>query len=689
MDEALAAFPYVNGKLFEEHLPIASFDSEMRNILLKCCSLNWGKISPAIFGSLFQSVMDEKARRNLGAHYTSEKNILKLIKPLFMDELWTEFENVKNDKRKLQKLHERISKLRFLDPACGCGNFLIVAYRELRELEMEIIKQQLKGQTITDISSYFTIDVDRFYGIEYEEFPAQIAQVAMWLIDHQMNMKASETFGEYYVRLPLKKSATIVRDNALRIEWQSLIEPMPWEKEEARFDYILGNPPFVGKKEQNVEQKQDMDNVFAGVNGAGVLDYVTAWYIKAAQYMQRHNVIASEAKQSPVTKTAFVSTNSICQGEQVGVLWNELFTKYKIKIHFAHRTFSWSNEARGNAAVHVVIIGFANFDVSNKRIFEYEHIKGEPHEVKVKNINPYLVEGRDLMINNRKSPIVNIPEVNYGSFALDDGNYTLSEDERNSIISENGNAEKYIRKFIGGRELIRNEKRYCLWLQDADPSELNRIPPLKRRIELVRQWRENSERATTRKLSTTPTLFAEIRQPKTNYLAFPTLSSVNRKYVPIAFLEPEIIASNQVYVIPNANLYTFGILNSEMHMTWVKYICGRFKSDFRYSASIVYNNFPWPESPTEKQVKAVEEAAQAVLDARAQFPNSSLADLYDPNTMPPLLVKAHQQLDKAVDLCYRPQPFPNETKRIEFLFELYDKYTAGLFVKEKKTKKKN
>jgi hypothetical protein len=640
--------------------------------------------------------MDEKARRNLGAHYTSEKNILKLIKPLFLDELWSEFEKTKNSSsgdggRKLQKLHEKISRLRFLDPACGCGNFLIVAYRELRELEMEIIKHQLKGQTVTDISTYFTIDVDGFYGIEYEEFPAQIAQLAMWLIDHQMNMKASETFGEYYVRLPLKKSANIVHGNALRIDWQTLIEPSlsdlwrgssprggGWEgAEESRFNYIMGNPPFVGKKEQNAEQKQDMDNVFADVNGAGVLDYVTAWYIKAALYMQ----------QSPTTKTAFVSTNSISQGEQVGILWNELFNKYKIKIHYAHRTFSWSNEARGNAAVHVVIIGFAIFDISDKKIYEYENIKGEPHEVKVKNINPYLVEGRDLMISNRKNPIISVPEVNYGSFALDDGHYTLSEEEKNKIISESPVSEKYIREFIGGRELLRNEKRYCVWLVNAEPSELNRITPLKKRIDLVRQWRSNSDRATTKKLASTPILFAEIRQPQTNYLAFPTLSSVNRKYIPIAFLKPEVIASNQVYVIPYANHYTFGVLTSEMHMTWIKYVCGRFKSDFRYSAGIVYNNFPWPEAPTEKQTKAVEEAAQAVLDARLQFPNSSLADLYDPNTMPPVLVKAHQQLDKAVDLCYRPQPFPNETKRIEFLFELYDRYTAGLFVKKKSKKK--
>jgi hypothetical protein len=678
IDESLNAFPFVNGKLFEEHLPTAGFDTQMRNILLECCLLDWGKISPAIFGSLFQSVMDEKARRHLGAHYTSEKNILKLIKPLFLDDLWEEFEAAKADRRRLDKLHEKISKMRFLDPACGCGNFLIIAYRELRLLEMEILKLQLKTQTVTDISIYFTIDVDRFYGIEYEEFPAQIAQVAMWLIDHQMNMKASETFGEYYVRLPLKKSATIVHGNALRTDWQSLIEPLPWEKEEPKYNYILGNPPFVGKKEQNADQKLDMQKIFTGVKGAGILDYVTAWYLKTSEYMN----------EFPLTKAAFVSTNSISQGEQVGILWSELF-KYKIKIHFAHTTFKWSNEAKGNAGVHVVIIGFQRNECANNTIFHYDDVKGEPHATRAKNINPYLVEGADILILNRNKPICNVPEICYGSFALDDGNYTLSEDEKRKIEEGNPLATKYIKQFIGGRELLYSEKRYCLWLADADPTELKHIDPIKKRIDAVREWRSKSNRSNTKKLSNTPTLFAEVRQPDSKYLALPTLSSENRKYIPIAFLQPDIIASNQLYVLPTASVYDYGVLTSEMHMGWIKHVCGKLESRYRYSAGIVYNNYPWPESPTEKQKISVEAAAQAVLDARALFPNSSLADLYDPNTMPPVLVKAHQELDRAVDLCYRPQLFVNETKRIEFLFELYEKYTAGMFAGEKKKQKKS
>jgi hypothetical protein len=627
---------------------------------------------------MFQSVMNPKERRNLGAHYTSEKNIMKVIKPLFLDDLWKEFEQVKDSKPKLQKLHEKISRLRFLDPACGCGNFLIIAYRELRLLEMEIVKILLKGQTVTDISYYFLLDVDQFYGIEYEEFPAQIAQVAMWLIDHQMNMKASETFGEYYVRLPLRKSANIRHGNALRVDWQSLIEPMPWEKGEAKFDYIFGNPPFIGKSLMNAAQKSDMDLIFRGVNGAGVLDYVSAWYLKAATYMSNYG----DSK----TKAAFVSTNSISQGEQVGILWHELFNKYKIKIHFAHRTFSWSNEAKGNAAVHVVIIGFSNFDISEKMVFEYENIKGEPHEVKAKNINPYLVEGKDLIIVKRRIPICNVPEISFGSMPNDGGFLILNDDEKISLLQNEPDAIIYIKPLLSAHEFINGKSRWCIWLKDANPSDIKALPVIMERVKAVKFHREKSTREATKKLSAFPMLFGEIRQPDTNFILIPRHSSENRDYIPIGFFTKDSIASDSCLFIPNASLFHFGVMTTVMHITWIKYICGRIKSDYRYSNEMVYNNFPWPENPTDKQKETVETAAQAVLDARAMFPNASLADLYDPNTMPPALVKAHQALDKAVDLCYRPQPFINETKRIEFLFELYDKYTSGMFGKEKKKK---
>jgi hypothetical protein len=678
LDEELAAFHYVNGKLFEESLPPASFDSKMRDILLECTALDWGAISPAIFGSLFQSVMNPVERRNLGAHYTSEKNILKVIKPLFLDDLWKEFESSKDSRNKLIRFHEKLAGLRFLDPACGCGNFLVISYRELRLLELEIIKTLQKGQQVFDISELLKLDVDRFYGIEIEEFPSQIAQVAMWLMDHQMNMRVSEEFGQYFVRLPLKKSPNVVCANALRIDWQSLIEPVPWEQGEQRYDYIYGNPPFSGKSLMNAEQKEDMASVFTGVKGAGVMDFVSAWYIRSAQYLV----------QSPIyqTKCAFVSTNSISQGEQVGILWNELFNHYKIKIHFAHRTFKWSNEARGKAAVHVVIVGFSNFELTEKRMFEYEDIKGEPHEIRVKNINPYLVEGRDILLMKRTNAICQVPKMNYGSMANDGGNLLLNDCEKETLIHKCPLSGKYIRKFVMGDELINNISRWCLWLEDCNPEELRQMPEVKERIEAVKKLRESSSRATTKDLALFPSKFGEIRQPKGYYLALPRVSSENRTYIPITILPPETIAGDKVYTIDNCSLYHFGILISKMHMDWMRLTAGRLESRYSYSNSITYNNFPWPETPSEKQIKTIEEAAQKVLDTRLKFPGSSLADLYDPLTMPPDLVKAHQELDRAVDLCYRPQPFPNETKRIEFLFELYDKYTAGLFAVEKKPK---
>lgn len=683
LDEDLTRFPYVNGKLFEETLPPASFDSSMRNALLDCCAVDWSKISPAIFGSLFQSVMNPKERRNLGAHYTSEKNILKLIKPLFLDELWQQFEKVKSKEKELNKLHDEISQLRFLDPACGCGNFLIVAYRELRLLELEILRQRFKKSEVLkfDLDLYVKVNVDRFYGIEYEEFPAQIAQVAMWLMDHQMNTLVSTTFGENYVRLPLRKSATIKHGNALRIDWQTLIDPIPWEKKEQVFDYIMGNPPFIGKSLQGKEQKEDIEKIFTGVNGAGVLDYVTCWYLKAAKYLQENNKAES-------IKCAFVSTNSISQGEQVGILWNELFNKYHIKIHFAHQTFLWNNEAKGNAAVHVVIVGFSNFDINEKILYDYENLKGEPNILKIKNINPYLVEGNDNILFKRLSPICPVPQMSYGSMPNEGGFLLMNENEKNVLVAKEPNARKFIRKFVMGEELINNIPRYCLWLVDAKPEEINTISEVKKRVEEVYKIRNSSTREATNKLAQFPTRFGEMRQPTVNYIALPRVSSVNRRYIPITILEKEVIAGDKVYTIQTAERYVFGMLIGAMHMAWMRVSSGRLKSDYSYSTQLTYNNYPWPENPTEKQKQTVEEKAQQVLDVRAQFPQSSLADLYDPLTMPPALVKAHNELDKAVDLCYRPQPFPSETKRIEFLFELYDKYTSGLFAQEGKKKKK-
>ena len=716
LDEQLADFPYVNGKLFEEILSMASFDTKMRQALLDCCYIDWSKISPAIFGSMFQSVMNPTERRNLGAHYTSETNILKLIKPLFLDELWQEFESIRVNKNKLPEFHKKLSTLKFLDPACGCGNFLVITYRELRLLELEILREIYKsGQRVMDIGAIIWLNVDQFYGIEYEEFPARIAEVAMWLIDHQMNMLISNEFGQYYARLPLKKGAKIVHGNALQIDWNSLISRQNLEisahsstvilsepeiefstvniktnyltiideriSTEERiqiknsFDYLLGNPPFLGKSNQNPEQKLDMGKVFAGYKGTGVLDYVTAWYLKAAQLIQ-----------NTTTKVAFVSTNSISQGEQVGILWNILFNQYKIKIHFAHQTFNWSNEAKGNAAVHVVIIGFANFDTNNKSLYEYNDIKGEPHLLKVKNINPYLVESKDILLSKRTDSICKSPIMNYGSMPNDGGHLLLNEAEKDELIMKEPQASKFIRKFVMGEELINNIPRYCLWLNNIRPEELSELPEILNRVKSVYEIRILSNREATNKLAQFPTIFGEVRQPQTQYIALPRVSSVNRKFIPIAILEKDVIAGDKVYTISSDSKYVFGILNSTMHMCWMKVTSGRLKSDFSYSNQLTYNNYPWPNNPNDKQIKTIETAAQKVLDARLQFPDSSLADLYDPLTMPPLLVKAHNELDRAVDLAYRPQPFTSEANRMVFLFELYEKYTADLFTKEKSKK---
>lgn len=716
LDESLAAFPYINGRLFEEMLPFAAFTSQMREMLLHAAGLDWSKISPAIFGSMFQAVMNPKERRNLGAHYTSEKNIQKVIRPLFLDNFYLEFEKAKGNKRKLQELQEKIASLRFLDPACGCGNFLIISYRELRQLELQILREIFKsGQGFISVADIIKVDVDQFAGIEFDEFAARIAEVAMWLIDHQMNMLVMAEFGQYFARLPLRKSAKIVHANALQIDWRKLFveshydviaeevniqqanEPLveletvnifaqkvnilpPVKNDKTAssgpfFDFILGNPPFIGKHLQNEEQKADMERVFANVNGAGVLDYVACWYLKAAQYIQNTQ-----------TKVAFVSTNSVAQGEQVSVLWGLLFSFYKVKIHFAHRTFNWKNEAKGNAAVHCVIIGFATFDTTSKSIFDYQDIKAEPTERIVKNINPYLAEGNDMVVPKRSNPIENVSPMMYGSKPTDGGYLLLSDQEKEEYLKLEPEGGKFIKPFISAKEFLNGENRWCFWLVGVDPGELKKLPILYKRISMVKQMRLESTKLPTQKLAQVPYLFAEIRQPESAYIIIPRHSSENRRYIPMGFFGAENIVADSCSCIPNASLYLFGMITSLMHMAWVKTVCGRIKSDFRYSSDIVYNNYPFPRNVDAAKWKAVENAAQAVLAAREKYKNNSLANLYDTNTMPLELVKAHVGLDKAVDQCYRPQPFTSELNRIEFLFGLYELYSTPLFTKSKKRK---
>ena len=471
-----------------------------------------------------------------------------------------------------------------------------------------------------------------------------------------MNMMISEYFGQYFVRLPLKKSANIVHGNSLTINWEDVIA-------KDKLSFILGNPPFIGKQLQGKEQKEDMKNIFGKVQGAGVLDYVTAWYLKAAQYIQNTNI-----------KVAFVSTNSIAQGEQVGILWKELFDNYKIKIHFAHQTFNWSNEAKANAAVHVIIVGFANFDSEHKTIFEYEDIKSIPHAKNVKNINPYLVEGDDFVIEKRRKPICDVPNISFGSMPNDGGNFLFTDEEKAELLLHEPIAEKYIRPLLSAREFLNGKNRWCLWLEDLEPNDLKSMPLVKQRIENVKNLRAKSTREATKKLAEYPTLFGENRQPKSDFVLIPLHSSENRIYIPIGFFNENFIANNSTSIIPIASLTHFGILTSLMHMSWIRYIAGRLESRFRYSNELVYNNYPFPKNVSQKNKEQVEEKAQKVLEVRASFKEASLADLYDPLAMPPTLNKAHQELDKAVDKCYSNKSFKNDKERIEFLFELYEEY---------------
>ena len=669
LDETLATFAYVNGDLFAENLGFADFNRDMRKALLACTSFDWSRISPAIFGSLFQAVMEPKERRQIGGHYTNERDILKLIRSLFLDDLRAEFERAKRSKAELRRFHRKLARLRFLDPACGCGNFLVITYRELRSLEIEILKLLYpQTQQELNIQRLSLVDVDAFYGIEISEWPVRIAEVAMWLMDHQMNIRLSEAFGQYFVRLPLKKSPTIVCGNALRFNWKEILPPK-------QCSYILGNPPFVGAKFQTHEQRYDMDLVAGDVENSGLLDYVTGWYFKGAEYIQGTSIVVG-----------FVSTNSITQGEQVGILWNALFQRFRVKIHFGHRTFSWKSEARGKAHVHVVIVGFGNFETTSKKIYDYE--SESVTAIPANNVSPYLIDGSDFTITNRSKPLCAVPEIKFGNQPIDGGHFILDSAARRELVVKEPEAARFIRPFLGSQEFINGKERWCLWLADILPNELRSMPEVKKRVELVREFRLKSKRPATRELAAIPTRFAFISHPNQDYLLIPSVSSERRPYIQIGFMGAEVIASNLCLIVADATLYHFGVLSSAMHMAWVKQVCGRLESRYRYSNKLVYNNYPWPEAPTAKQRAVVGAAARRVLDARKKFPDATLADLYDPLAMPTDLVKAHAALDRAVDLCYRPQRFQNDRQRVEHLFALYEKLTAPLIPPAKKRRRK-
>lgn len=659
----LNRFRYINGGLFAKSLPPAFFNKKMRKILLECCNFDWSYISPAIFGAMFQGVMDKEKRRRMGAHYTSEDNILKLIKPLFLQDLWDEFERIKNSKDKLIKFQDKISTLKFLDPACGCGNFLIITYRELRLLEFEILKMLYDNEQMRMINSICKVSIEQFYGIEYEEFPCKIALVGLILMKHQMDKEVSNYFGMNLIDFPIHESGNIIHGNSLTISWEDVVS-----KQE--LSYIIGNPPFAGARIMNQEQKYDMNYVFGSVKGIGNLDYVSAWYFKAAHMMK-----------NTMIKTAFVSTNSISQGEQVPILWKEIINNIGMEIIFAYRTFKWSNDAVDRAAVHCVIIGFCSNNINTKKV-----LIDEDGNIKfVKNINGYLIDAENIFIESRNKPIDNIPLIGIGNKPIDGGHYLFTKDEKDDFIKKEPKSERYFRKWIGSKEFINRYFRYCLWLGDCSPKELHSMPEVLKRVEEVKKFRLQSKSKVTQKLAETPTSFHVENIPKNNYIVIPRVSSQRRRYIPIGFMDCGILSSDSVHIVSNANLYHFGILTSNVHMAWVRAFGGRLKSDYRYSKDVVYNNFPWP-SPTEKQINLIEKAAKNILQVRDLFKSNSLADLYDPLTMPKELLKAHRQLDKEVCKAYgtiwkREEDCVSDLLRI-YQYKVNDEYKKVLATNE-------
>ena len=682
LDEDLARFPHVNGDLFDGPLRIPAFDATTRNLLLDACRFDWSEISPAIFGALFQSVMNPEERRAIGAHYTTEKNILKVIEPLFMDDLRAEFARLKSrkDNRRgfdLRQFHQKLGRLKFLDPACGCGNFLIIAYRELRALEIEVIRElrnirmaaEAEKELAFDAGILSIVDVDQFHGIEIGEFPVRIAETAMWMMDHIMNNRLSLEFGQTYARIPLEKSPGIVHGDALETGWAVLLPP-----EECSF--VFGNPPFVGAKFQTTEQRAQVRRIAALGKTGGTLDYVTAWFIKAGDYVR-----------SGKARIGLVATNSITQGEQVGQLWPVLFNRCGLEMAFAHRTFAWGSDARGKAHVHVVIIGLDRREDARpvKRLFSYPDINGDPEESRHAVLSPYLFDAGglsdpQLVVRDESAPINGMRRLIIGSKPIDGGNYIFDATERSALLEVEPEAGHWLRPFVGAREYLQGGTRWILALHDASPNILARLPRIRERIAAVRAYREASRSLPTRKLAATPTLYHVNVIPTAPFLVIPEVSSERRDYVPIGWIRPPTIPSNLVRVLRSATLTDFVLLTSAMHMAWLRHIGGRLESRYRYSIGLVYNTFPTPMgfASGKTNLSKLEPLAQAVLDARAAYPDATLADLYDPDLMPPDLRKAHQVLDRAVDRLYRRSGFDSESDRVEHLLMLYEKSRAPL-----------
>ncbi|MBE6904513.1 MAG: class I SAM-dependent DNA methyltransferase [Ruminococcaceae bacterium] len=635
-EEQLAAFPYVNGGLFaDENIEIPQMNDEIRNLILRNASedFDWSDISPTIFGAVFESTLNPETRRSGGMHYTSIENIHKVIDPLFLDELRAELAEIKEIKvaktkeTKINDFCKKLGSLTFFDPACGSGNFLTETYISLRRLENEALEEITKGQILFDFGDVIKVSINQFYGIEINDFAVTVAKTALWIAESQMMKETEEIVHQNLEFLPLKTNAHIVEGNALRIDWESVVP-------KNKLNYIMGNPPFVGARLMNKEQKDDLLSVFgAKWKNAGNLDYVACWYKKATELMRGTSI-----------RTALVSTNSVSQGESVAILWKPLF-ETGIHIDFAHRTFRWSNEAKKTAAVFCVIIGFSFIGYKDKFIYDGERFN------KAKNINAYLVDAENIFIESRTNPICDIPKIGIGNQPIDGGFYLFKKEEMESFIQKEPCSEKYFKPWIGSDEFIKRYFRYCLWLGECPPNELRKMPECMKRVEAVRKFRLSSNRKSTLKLADTPTRFQTENMPNEEYIVIPEVSTQSRRYIPIGFLTPDILCSNLVKIIPEAKMYHFGILTSNVHMAWVRQVCGRLGNGYRYSKDIVYNNFPWP-TPTEEQKAAIEKTAQAILDARALYPDCSLADLYDEVAMPPELRKAHQENDKAVMRAY-------------------------------------
>ena len=662
LKDSLKEFPYVNGGLFEdEEIEIPMFTEDIMSLLLQNASsdFDWSGINPTIFGAVFESTLNQETRRSNGMHYTSIENIHKVIDPLFLDSLKEEADRIRNVSNKESRkkyfadFRRKLGELRFLDPACGSGNFLTETYLSLRRLENEILKETFAGQMVFDVDGVINVHIDQFYGIELNDFAVNVAKTALWIAEFQM-MKETEKIVQVDLDfLPLKSYTNIVEGNALRIDWEEVV---PKDK----LSYILGNPPFVGARLMSKEQKEEMLSVFGKLKGAGNLDYVTAWYKKAAKYMAGTKI-----------QTAFVSTNSITQGEQPAILWRSLYEEGDARIIFGHRTFKWNNETKGCAAVHCVIVGFTlNQDDSRiKWIF-----KENGERKATSNVNAYLVDAPNILIESRTKPLCDVPSIGIGNKPIDGGNYLFTEDEMISFIRKEPLSEKWFRPWVGSDEFINGKRRYCLWLGDCPPNELRKMPEAIKRVEAVKKFRGESKSQQTRVIASKPRRFHVENMPKGDYIVLPKVSSERREYVPMGLMTPHTLSSDLVFVISNATLYLLGVLTSGIHMAWMRAVCGRLEMRYRYSKDIVYNNFPFP-TPTDAQKEAIEKTAQGILDARALYPDSSLADLYDPLTMPPELRKAHEANDRAVEKAYG-RKFADEAEIVAYLMQEYQRLVS-------------